>query len=345
MRVKREYLSLFFNIVGAAVCLVRVFGVEVFVYDVLEERLSVRNLDHPVLRALGKVKSRLGFRSVVDALTVSGLLEPCGLSEVLGELLAEVEKRRENPLGYGKPLLLGVDTNILYNRIISRYVERRVGDRLKYLPIVVSEASLGEIRKKFTEEYKGDEAERFIKYLPYYARGLADWSSVSRVFRRGKATCNAYRAFLANSEYNYLKQKYRVYDAEACGIGDEYIVVSLADFEKKHNGFVFFLTMDNHTYNYALSYGLGRAALIEVPSSVPSELKVEFSDFVELVYVLTLFAGCCSIVVDCENGREEFVLEPCKSISELEVECSENVSVKVEEKLRILEKISCRLGG
>jgi len=343
--VRREYLSLFFNVIGAAVCSVRVFSVEVFVYDVLEERLFVRNLGHPVLRALSKVDSRLGYRSVVDAFLASGLLELCGLSEVLDELVSEIEKRRENPLVYGKQLLLGVDTNILYNRIVSRYMERRIGDRLKYLPIVVSEASLEEIREKFTKEYKGNEVERFAKSLPCYARVFVDWGSVKRVFKKGKATCNAYRASLAISEYSYLKQKYRVYKAEACGTGDKYIVASLADFEKKYNGFMFFLTMDNHTYNYTLSYGLGRAVLIEVPSSVPGELKVDFCDFVELVYVLTLFAGCCSIVVECEEGREEFVLEPCKNIDELEVECSEDVSVKIGEKLRILEKISSRLGG
>jgi len=342
--VRREYLPLLFNVINAATCSVRVFGVEVFVYDVLGEELSLRNLGHPVLRALNRVNGRLGYRSVVDSLIVSGLLEPRGLSEVLGRLAAELRRREEEPLRYGKPLLLGVDTNILYNRIISRFMEKCLGERLKYLPIVVSEASLGEIRRNFTKEYSGDEVERLLDNLPYYVRGLIDWGFMKRVFKRGKATCSAYRAFLANSEYNYLKQRYRVYEAEARSVGDEYIVVSLADFEKEHNCLVFFLTMDNHTYNYALSYGLGRAELIEVPSSVPSKLKVGFIDFTELIYVLTLFAGCCSVVVK-NDFREVFVLEPCKSISELEVECSKEVSVKVCEKLRILESISRRLGG
>jgi len=58
VRVRREYLPLLFNVINAVTCSVRVFGIEVFVYDVLGEELSLRNPGHPVLR-LSEILGRL----------------------------------------------------------------------------------------------------------------------------------------------------------------------------------------------------------------------------------------------------------------------------------------------
>jgi hypothetical protein len=283
---------------------------------------------------LPEIQSRLGDQSLIadlptytdlrDAFQSSLLLPPENLSELIAEM-KKVDVRRKDPFRYPKQLTFAVDTNILYDRLLSRLLLTSEGCGIKdYSPdniqillasLVEEEASL-----KVGRKYSGYDIDALKKALrnPKAAGAL-----LNCVYKDGRKALNA------QAEIAAIKERYNLWQVaggeftEDKERRDAEILKALAKHAANQGMDLLFITADDKARTHALTYKVPSIHLkygYEVPRLVPFDPYL----FVELLYDLAIvfatisFKGLGLRVLGDWSGKNvnDYRLEKVKLVSE-----------------------------
>jgi hypothetical protein len=281
-----------------------------------------------------EIQSRLGdqgliadlptFMDLRDALQSSLLLPPDNLGELIAEM-KKVDMRRKDPYRYPKQLTFAVDTNILYDRLLSRLLLTSEGCGIKdYAPenvqILLSSLVEEEASLKVGRKYSGYDIDALKKALrnPRAVQNL-----INCVYKDGRKALNA------QAEIAAIKERYNLWQVaggeftEDKERRDAEILKALAKHAADQSMDLLFVTADDKSRAHALAHKVPSLHLryaYEIPRSVPYDPYL----FVELLYDLAIvfaslsFKGLGLRVQGDWSGKsvDDYRLERVKLVSE-----------------------------
>ena len=209
------------------------------------------------------------FSMFRDALLSAGVIDPSNLSE-LNERLRGLGPSLEEPVA----TFLAIDTNILYNRLLSRI-------SIKGLPVIVSGCVLEEIGGLWRQHVDS----KSLKIL----RKIQEFPGCYKVniLKNRTRSVKGRRAIAAFREYGNVKKFYKVYEtvSRKC-FGDKAIIEDYADFKNKYRCKILLLTFDDEARAYAYGKGISNF-FIKTPEQF-SIKKIPLQLIPELVYNLAV---------------------------------------------------------
>jgi hypothetical protein len=283
---------------------------------------------------LPEIQSKLGEQALIvdlptymdlrDAFQSSLLLPPDNLSDLIAEL-KKVDARRRDPFRYPKQLTFAIDTNILYDRLLSRLLLTSEGCGIKdYAPenvqILLSSLVEEEASLKVGRKYSGYDIDALKKALrnPRAAQNL-----LNCVYKDGRKALNA------QAEIAAIKERYNLWQVaggeftEDKERRDAEILKALARHAADQRMDLLFITADDKARTHALTHKVPSLHLrygYEIPRIVPYDPYL----FVELLYDLAIvfanlsFKGLGLRVQGDWPGKsvDDYRLERLKLVSE-----------------------------
>lgn len=268
----------------------------------------------------------LSYHVFRDSLIAGGLLKPKNVDDVAESLIDVASKSYSGGGLKIPPLLLAVDTNVLYLRVLSNWILEKLGRRDTAPPIIVSDTVVNEILHN-ADAGHGDGSPA-LKALRKRAQAYCSSQFVDEVLHAGLRTVEARKALLALHELKVLERLYgpRLLRVSAKGFGDERIVDSYNRFQRDYSLYhVVFMTCDDVARQRANLYGLPALYVDQSKTEVIDEvsyLKVQELLLSLAAHMLqfTLSSGHVSIdvrgiwkgksTVDWEDGKIALRLNP-----------------------------------
>ncbi|HJX04650.1 MAG TPA: hypothetical protein VJ489_02410 [Thermoplasmata archaeon] len=279
------------------------YGIELFTLDMGKPELSkivrpdafdwTRTNKKPLNRSFS-ADELPSFSDLRNCLLSSGFLNYKNEAEITKKLL-ELREEARDPNKRPRPVFVAVDTNILYDRFLSRHLPLRddATDRtvdaadFRY---VLSEIVQMEIDSKITHKYSREEIQGLASVLshPELLREFANASG-----RRERV------AKLAFNEMTYLQTELRALrikgmPAKDKEMNDIEIARSYKQWARSGDFDVFLLTADEDMVNHARTSELMTLQL-ELPFAVPEHARIDPWKMSDLVYDLAVTFGLISL--------------------------------------------------
>lgn len=248
-------------------------------------RSSRKPLDRSV--SADELPSYTDFR---NCLLSSGFIDYKNEKEIARKLL-ELREEARDPNKRPRPVFVAVDTNILYNRFLSRHFPLSDDSGLASLEAtdfryVLSEVVQMEVDSKITHKYSKDEIRGLASSFAH-PEFLKEFSNASG--RRERT------AKLAFNEMNYLLTDLRALRVKGTATrgkerNDIEIAQSYKYWARGGDYDVFLLTADEDMVNHARTSELMTLQL-ELPFSVPEHSRIDPWKMSDLLYDLTVTFG------------------------------------------------------
>lgn len=256
----------------------------------LEERISHMKQKLPAGSLGQELPDYLDLR---DALQSSLLMPPENLHELVKEL-KDMERRKLDPYRFPRQKLLAIDTNIAYNRLLSRMILLMDGGPLgrinpSSVQIIVPSLVEEEITNSVGHKYRPPDIGILERELGFRE---AD-SYINCLWKRGRKAMNA------QTEINILREIYSILNVRGGKFlddkerRDEEIIRALSRHASDQKCDVLFLTSDDKARAHAYSEKVP-ALLLKYPREVPSELDFDPWLLPEFLYDLSLSFGVLS---------------------------------------------------
>jgi hypothetical protein len=229
-----------------------------------------------------------------NCLLSSGFLDYKNEAAIAKQLLSLREEARD-PNKRPRPLFVAVDTNILYNRFLSRHLplkDETTGTvvEARDFRYVLSEIVQMEIDSKITHKYSRDEL-RGLAASVRHPELLREFNNASG--RRERI------AKLAFNEMNFLMSELRALRIKGSAAkgkerNDIEIAQSYKGWARSGDYDVFLLTADEDMVNHAITSELMTLQL-EIPYSVPEHAGIDPWKVSDLLYDLAITFGAISL--------------------------------------------------
>jgi hypothetical protein len=283
------------------------YGLELFTLDINKPELTniVRPGSFDWTRTGKKPSDRSfspddlpSFSDLRNCLLSSGFLDYKNEAEI-SKQLADLRDEALNPNKRPRPVFVAVDTNILYDRFLSRHlpiVDESSGRTVeaKDFRYVLSEIVQMEIDSKITHKYSRDEIQGLMSIL--------DHPELLREFSNGSGRRERI-AKLAVNEMDYLQTELRALRIKGTAtrgkeMNDIEIAQSYKAWARGGDYEVFLLTADEDMVSHARTSELMTLQL-ELPFAVPEHARIDPWRTSDLLYDLALVFGVVSL--DNEN--------------------------------------------
>ncbi|HJX04371.1 MAG TPA: hypothetical protein VJ489_00985 [Thermoplasmata archaeon] len=234
------------------------------------------------------------FVDLRNCLLWSGFLDYRNEAEITKKLM-ELREESRDPNKRPRPLFVAVDTNILYDRFLSRHLPLKddaTGTSVdaRDFRYVLSEIVQMEIDSKITHKYSRDEI-RGLATSVRHPELLREFSNASG--RRERI------AKLAFNEMNYLLNELRALRIKGTAVrgkerNDIEIAQSYKAWARAGDYDVFLLTADEDMVNHARTSELMTLQL-ELPFSVPEHSRIDPWKVSDLLYDLAVTFGAITL--------------------------------------------------
>ncbi len=234
------------------------------------------------------------FSDLRNCLLSSGFLDYKNEAEIARKLV-DLRDEARDPNKRPRPVFVAVDTNILYNRFLSRHFPMRDESRASSVEAtdfryVLSEIVQIEIDSKITHKYSRDEIQALAGVLahPELLREFANASG-----RRERV------AKLAFNEMNHLLTELKALRIKGSAVrgkerNDIEIAQSYKHWARGGDYDVFLLTADEDMVNHARTSELMTLQL-ELPFAVPEHSRIDPWKTSDLLYDLAVTFGAISL--------------------------------------------------
>jgi hypothetical protein len=222
-----------------------------------------------------------------DAFQSSLIVRPLEFDNLIDEL-GEIEERRLDPYRHPKQMLLAIDTNIAYNRLLSRMtlLEEMCGGRgmdPSKIPVIIPSLVEEEISRSIGQKYSSGDIGRMERALG--ARLPCNLSNC--LCRRGRRAANAQAEIkiieeryssimISGGEFNEDKEK-RDWD----------IVRSVSDYSRDHDNQVLFLTADDKAMAHCNAFKVPSKS-VKYEYDLPRKMEYDPWLLVELLYDISI---------------------------------------------------------
>jgi hypothetical protein len=234
------------------------------------------------------------FSDLRNCLLSSGFLDYKNEAEIT-QKLADLRDEAKNPNKRPRPVFVAVDTNILYDRFLSRHLpllDESSGRTVEATDFryVLSEIVQQEIDSKITHKYSREEIQG-LSSLVGHPELLREFSNASG--RRERI------AKLAFNEMGYLLTELRALRIKGSGTkgkerNDIEIAQSYKGWARSGDYDVFLLTADEDMVNHARTSELMTLQL-ELPFGVPEHARIDPWRMSDLIYDLAMVFGVISL--------------------------------------------------
>lgn len=234
------------------------------------------------------------YTDLRNCMLSSGFLNYKNEAEITRKLL-ELREEAQDPNKRPRPVFVAVDTNILYDRFLSRHLPLKDDSTGRTVEAsdfryVVSEIVQMEIDSRITHKYSRDEVQGLAATLahPELLREFANASG-----RRERI------AKLAFNEMNYLMAELRALRLKGTPVkgkerNDIEIAQSYKHWARSGDYDVFLLTADEDMVNHARTSELMTMQL-ELPFAVPEHARIDPWKVSDLIYDLAVTLGVISL--------------------------------------------------
>lgn len=279
------------------------FDIELFTLDIEKPELTkivradkfdwARSERKPTDRAVS-ADELANFNDLRNCLLSSGFIGYKNEKDITKDLL-ELREQARDPNKRPRPVFVAVDTNILYNRFLSRHLPLRdeatgrtvEADDFRY---VLSEIVRLEIDSKITHKYSRDEIQALSRLFsrPELLREFHNASG-----RRERM------AKLASNEMTYLLTELRALRIKGTPVrgkekNDIEIAASYKEWARAGDYDVLLLTADEDMVSHARTNELMTMQL-ELPYEVPEHARINPWKMSDLLYDLALSMGVISL--------------------------------------------------
>jgi hypothetical protein len=234
------------------------------------------------------------FNDLRNCLLSCGFLSYKNEPEIAKRLL-ELREEARDPNKRPRPVFVAVDTNILYDRFLSRHLpltSQSTGETVRAYDFryVVSEIVQMELDSRITHKYSREEIQGLAAVLGH-AELLREFSNGSG--RRERI------AKLAFNEMTYLMSELRALRIKGTQVrgkeeNDIAIAQSYKQWARQGDYDVFMLTADEDMVNHARTSELMTMQL-ELPFAVPEHARIDPWNLSNMLYDLALTLGLVSI--------------------------------------------------
>lgn len=279
------------------------YEVELFTLDIEKPELTnlVKPEDFDWSRTAKKPLDRSfsadelpSFTDFKNCLLSSGFVNYKNEAEITRKLL-ELREEAKDPNKRPRPVFVAVDTNILYNRFLSRHLplkDEETGAIVEASDFryVLSEIVQMELDSRITHKYSRDEIQGLSSVLSH--------PELLREFSNGSGRRERI-AKLAFNEMSYLLTELkalRIKGTMAKGKerNDIEIAQSYKNWARSGDYDVFLLTADEDMVNHAMASELMTLQL-EMPYDVPAHARIDAWRLSDLLYDLALVFGALSL--------------------------------------------------
>lgn len=234
------------------------------------------------------------FNDLRNCLLSCGFLNYRNESEITKRLI-ELREEARDPNKRPRPLFVAVDTNILYDRFLSRHLpltSQSTGETVEAgdFRYVISEIVQMELDSKITHKYSREEIQGLAAVLGH--------SGLLREFSNGSGRRERI-AKLAFNEMTYLLSELRAVRIKGTPVkgkeeNDISIAQSYKQWARQGDYDVFLLTADEDMINHARTSELMTLQL-ELPFAVPEHSRIDPWDMSNLLYDLAITLGVVSL--------------------------------------------------
>jgi hypothetical protein len=279
------------------------YGIELFTLDIGKPELTnivrpdkfdwTRTGKKPLNRSFNPDELP-SYSDLRNCLLSSGFIEHKNEPEITQKLIALREEAKD-PNKRPRPVFVAVDTNILYNRFLSRHLpltDNATGRTVDATDFryVLSEIVQLEIDSRITHKYSREELQGLASVVDHQEL-LKEFSNASG--RRERI------AKLAFNEMNYLLTELRALRIKGTATkGKEYndieIAQSYKNWARSGDYDVFLLTADEDMVNHARTSELMTLQL-ELPFAVPEHARIDPWRMSDLLYDLAVVFGVISL--------------------------------------------------
>lgn len=234
------------------------------------------------------------YSDLKDSLQSSLLMPPENLHELIKEL-EDIERRKLDPYRFPRQKLLAIDTNIAYNRLLSRMILLMDGGPLgrinpSSIQIIVPSLVEEEITNSVSHKYRPQDISALERELRYKEAG----SYINCLLKRGRKAMNA------QTEINILRELYSVLTVRGGKFlddkerRDEEIIRTISQHASDQKCDVLFLTADDKARAHAYSARVP-SLLLKYPHEVPTSLNFDPWLLPEFLYDLAISFGILSL--------------------------------------------------
>jgi len=234
------------------------------------------------------------YSDIRNCLLSSGFLSYKNEAEITKKLL-ELREESRDPNKRPRPVFVAVDTNILYNRFLSRHLPMKedvsgMTVEASDFRYVVSEIVQLEVDSKITHKYSRDEIQGLAKSLGHHEI-LKEFNNASG--RRERT------AKLAFNEMNFLMNELKALRIKGSPARDKErndieIAQSYKQWARSGDYDLFLLTADEDMVNHARTSELMTVQL-ELPFAVPEHARIDPWKVSDLLYDLAVTFGVISL--------------------------------------------------
>lgn len=240
--------------------------------------------------------SMVGFDDLRNCLLSAGVLEYRNEREVV-EWLRELKRLSRDSSMMPKPFLIGLDTNILYDRFVSRHLSFQDSDRSPFhsgFRYVVCNIVTGELDHKVDHKYSHDEIE--LMRTTFCRRDLLN-------HLRNRHDLHARKALLGLNESRFLKQELKAINTPGQSTtnsehNDREIARSYLRHARDNHCDIYLLTADEKMTFHAKDACDVATKQLYLPSEIPKRAPIRPWSVKNLLYDMAATMGAISLVGD-----------------------------------------------
>ncbi len=272
-------------------------GMDILKLDLENDRITWIASREDFDTVVSKMRMKLGDRSLEedlpdyfdlrDAVWSSLMIKPQDFEGLVSEL-KEVEERRLDPYRHPKQMLLAIDTNIAYNRLLSRMtlleeMSGRNGVDPSKIPVIIPSLVEEEITRAIGRKYSSGDIRRFEKVL---GRKLP-CNLVNCLNKRGRRAANAQAEIkLIEERYSSIKVSGGEF-SEDKEKRDWEIVRTVSDFSNAHDNQVLYLTADDKARAHCVAFRIPSVG-VGYEHDIPPRIQYDPWLITEMLYDLAI---------------------------------------------------------
>lgn len=271
------------------------------------------------------------YSDFTDCFSSSGYLKPANWND-FSKWMSNIFEDSQNLSRSPRRIFIGMDTNILYNRVFSRlfpitYPEKEI--KANDFNYVLSDMVKKEVDHQITKKYGKRDIEDMTKIF----------GSVARQFNN-RGTLTTRKAKLAQDEMDYLRQKLNTLRAETKEWSEDkedrdiQIAESYSQFSSKYHCDVALVTADQIMADHAKNEGLRYFILSQ---ALPPILQNIYSGYQELINLLYDLAATFGIIQLRDLGVSLFGIWHGKKTEEY---ATETIKMCIDENSRIYKDVT-----
>lgn len=253
-----------------------------FCYDNLSN-INIEFKDYQV-RMINKFLDKFTIDYVYDSLLISGLISPLNVDEAISKIRELIESRNRNLILNPEQIVLALDTNILYLKIITNHFV----DKINIPPIIISSIVRNEINRWIDRRLKLNEITKYVKYCRKINYPIDRAKKL--FYKLFNEDCR--KAIIALLELIELEKYNLINYTNDNSVGDINLINSYSKLKDKFN--IILLTCDRGILNRALISKIS-AIYIEQKGNEKLTLNLKYSNLAKTLYILALYYGLIKV--------------------------------------------------